>query len=88
MEPYRAKHVKDIALEFAKEGIHIHRKILEVGLEFIGGLALGGNSKCMKMLIAFKELIQDYSVPSDKVLRNELAATIRKHEDFLYAVFC
>ena len=83
LEPYKEKYVKDIAIEFEESGIKIHRKILEVGLEFIGGLALGGNSKCIKMLLAFKELIQEYSVPSTKILRNELISIIKKHEEFL-----
>ena len=53
-------------------------------MEFVGGLAMGGNSKCIKMLLAFKELISDFPVSTQKVLRNELVGAIRKHEDFLY----
>jgi len=69
---------------FKKGGLQIHRKIMEVGIEFIEGYTLGGNSKCIKMLNAFKELIFDSHIAEDKVLMYELVSIVKCHENFLY----
>jgi translation initiation factor eIF-2B subunit delta len=55
-----------------------------VGLNFISNVALGSNTKCIKMLTAFKEVVNDYMVPSDRAFRTELDSVIRTHEAFLY----
>lgn len=60
--------------------------MLQVGEEFISGLSLGGNPKAIKMLLAFKNVIIDYDKPAGKVLRNDLAITLKKYEEFLYLI--
>jgi hypothetical protein len=54
-----------------------------VGEDFINGIALGGNSKTVRMLLAFKSFIQDYQKPQEKVLRDGLAPVLSKYEEFL-----
>ncbi len=53
-------------------------------MEFIGGLALGGNSKCIKMLQAFQQFIEDYPMPADKMWQEDLVHTVWQYEEFLY----
>lgn len=54
-----------------------------MGLGFISSISMGSNLKCIKMLAAFKEVIQDHIVPPDRAFRTELDEVIRTHEAFL-----
>jgi len=56
-------------------------------LNFISNIALGSSIKCIKMLTAFKEVINDHIIPSDRAFRAELDSVIRTHEAFLYSLY-
>jgi translation initiation factor eIF-2B subunit delta len=50
----------------------IHPAILKLGLKYEARLICGANARCVAMLIAFKEVINDYSTPPNKMLSWDL----------------
>ncbi|XP_042519952.1 translation initiation factor eIF-2B subunit delta-like isoform X2 [Macadamia integrifolia] len=60
----------------------MHPAIYKVGLQYLAGDISGGNSRCIAMLQAFKETIQDYSTPPEKSLNRDLTAKIGSYVSF------
>jgi translation initiation factor eIF-2B subunit delta len=55
----------------------------QVGLQYLSGAISGGNARCIAMLLAFREAINDYSTPAGKTLDRDLPAKISSYVSFL-----
>ncbi|KAK9996393.1 hypothetical protein SO802_021079 [Lithocarpus litseifolius] len=60
----------------------VHPAIYKVGLQYLAGDISGGNARCIAMLQAFKEAIEDYSTPQEKTLVRDLTAKISSYVSF------
>ncbi|CAA3002479.1 translation initiation factor eIF-2B subunit delta [Olea europaea subsp. europaea] len=60
----------------------VHPSIYKVGLRFLTGDISGGNARCIAMLQAFQESIEDYSTPLDKELTRDLPTKINGYVSF------
>ena len=56
--------------------------LCQVGLQYLAGDISGGNARCIAMLQAFKEAIEDYSTPQEKTLARDLTAKISSYVSF------
>ncbi|CAI9110001.1 OLC1v1009953C2 [Oldenlandia corymbosa var. corymbosa] len=61
----------------------VHPAVYKVGLRYLAGDISGGNARCIAMLQAFRESIQDYTTPPEKVLVRDLTAKINSYVSFL-----
>lgn len=61
----------------------IHPVIIKLGLQYAEGVICGSNARCLAMLAAFKQVIQDYTTPPQKELSRDLEATIKPYISFL-----
>ncbi|KAA8541161.1 hypothetical protein F0562_025093 [Nyssa sinensis] len=61
----------------------MHPAVYKVGIQYLAGDMLGGNSRCIAMLQAFQEAIKDYSTPPEKTLTRDLTAKINSFVSFL-----
>lgn len=52
-------------------------------MQYLTGDVMGGNARCMAMLLAFRDAIKDYSTPSEKTLVRDLTAKIGSYVSFL-----
>ncbi|GAQ79038.1 eukaryotic translation initiation factor eIF-2B delta subunit [Klebsormidium nitens] len=62
---------------------HPHPAVYQVGLRYLTGDIVGANARCVAMLLAFAEMIRDYSTPPQKTLVRDLTAKINSHVQFL-----
>eukprot|EP00891_Asterochloris_glomerata_P001719 jgi/Astpho2/1719/Aster-x1026 len=60
-----------------------HPAVFELGLKFADGTIRGANARCLAMLAAFKQLIQDSKLPSGKTLSKDLLAQLNANIQFL-----
>lgn len=68
---------------FHSDPMHPHPAVYQVGLQYLTGEIVGGNARCVAMLLAFCEVIKDYSTPKEKTLIRDLTAKINSHVSFL-----
>ncbi|XP_037492112.1 translation initiation factor eIF-2B subunit delta isoform X2 [Jatropha curcas] len=61
----------------------MHPAVYKVGLQYLSGDICGGNARCIAMLLAFQEVIKDYSIPLEKTLVRDLTAKIGSYVSFL-----
>ncbi|KAL2935512.1 Translation initiation factor eIF-2B subunit delta [Bienertia sinuspersici] len=61
----------------------VHPAVYTVGLQYISGNISGSNARCIAMLSAFKEAIEDYHTPPDKIITRDLTARISSYVSFL-----
>jgi len=61
----------------------MHPSVYKVGLQYLSGDISGGNDRCIAMLLAFREAINDYSTPAEKILSRDLTAKISSYVSFL-----
>ncbi|XP_002521202.2 translation initiation factor eIF-2B subunit delta isoform X2 [Ricinus communis] len=61
----------------------MHPAVYKVGLQYLSGDVCGGNARCIAMLQAFQEVINDYSTPPEKTLVRDLTAKIGSYVSFL-----
>ncbi|KAL1209203.1 hypothetical protein V5N11_015955 [Cardamine amara subsp. amara] len=61
----------------------IHHAVYKVGLLHLAGDISGDNARCIAMLQAFQEAIQDYTTPPKKDLTMDLTAKINGYVSFL-----
>ncbi|KAI8528719.1 hypothetical protein RHMOL_Rhmol12G0169200 [Rhododendron molle] len=61
----------------------VHSAVYKVGLQCLAGDISGGNDRCITMLHAFREAIEDYSTPPEKTLARDLTARINSYVSFL-----
>lgn len=52
-------------------------------MQYLSGDLCGGNARCIAMLLAFQEVIKDYSTPPEKTLVRDLTAKIGSYVSFL-----
>lgn len=57
--------------------------LFQVGLQYLSGDIHGGNARCIAMLLAFREAINDYSTPPKKSLVRDLTAKVSSYVSFL-----
>lgn len=60
----------------------MHPSIYKVGLQYLSGDISGGNARCVAMLLSFKEAINDYSTPPEKMFVRDLTAKISSYVSF------
>ncbi|KAL3687579.1 hypothetical protein R1sor_013888 [Riccia sorocarpa] len=68
---------------FHDEAMHPHPAVYKVGLQYLTGELVGGNARCMAMLLAFRDMIHDYSTPPEKLLIRDLTQKINSNVSFL-----
>ncbi|CAG7896786.1 unnamed protein product [Brassica rapa] len=61
----------------------IHHAVYKVGLQHLAGDISGDNARCIAMLHAFQEAINDYTTPPMKDLTMDLTAKINGYVSFL-----
>jgi len=61
----------------------IHPAIVKLGLQYAAGIITGSNSRCIALLCAFKQVINDYVTPPSKELSRDLESTIKPCISFL-----
>ncbi|XP_042402030.1 translation initiation factor eIF-2B subunit delta-like [Zingiber officinale] len=61
----------------------VHPSVYKVGLHYLSGKISGGNARCIAMLLAFKEAINDYSTPPEKAFGRDLTTKISSYISFL-----
>ena len=54
----------------------------QVGLQYLAGDVFGGNARCITMLQAFREAINDYCTPAEKTLARDLTAKINSYVSY------
>ncbi|KAI9001652.1 hypothetical protein BC832DRAFT_135283 [Gaertneriomyces semiglobifer] len=69
-----------------KKQENIHPLVLTLGLRFANMTIAGGNARCVAMLLAFKQVITDYSTPVGTSLPRHLPTIINKQVDFLTTI--
>ncbi|XP_030467279.2 uncharacterized protein LOC115686189 isoform X2 [Syzygium oleosum] len=60
----------------------MHPAVYKVGLHYLYGDVCGGNARCIAMLKAFQEVINEYSTPPEKTLSRDLTAKISSYVSF------
>ncbi|KAJ3257930.1 Eukaryotic translation initiation factor 2B, subunit 4 delta, 67kDa [Boothiomyces macroporosus] len=61
----------------------IHPAVISLGVQYANGTIVGGNARCMAMLLAFSKVISDYQTPPDSTLSRHLITYISKQIDFI-----
>uniref|UniRef100_A0A7C9DAV3 Translation initiation factor eIF2B subunit delta n=2 Tax=Opuntia streptacantha TaxID=393608 RepID=A0A7C9DAV3_OPUST len=61
----------------------VHPAVYKVGVQYLAGNVTGSNARCIAMLHAFKEAIEDYHTPPDKTLIRDLTARLSSYISFL-----
>ncbi|XP_047145211.1 translation initiation factor eIF2B subunit delta isoform X1 [Hydra vulgaris] len=61
----------------------IHPVIIKLGLQYAKGIISGSNARCIALLYAFKQVINDYTVPPSKELARDLEMKIKPCISFL-----
>ncbi|XP_019104612.2 uncharacterized protein LOC104892066 isoform X2 [Beta vulgaris subsp. vulgaris] len=61
----------------------VHPAVHKVGLQYLTGNICGSNARCIMMLYAFREAIEDYHTPADKFLSRDLTARISGYVSYL-----
>lgn len=56
---------------------------LQVGLQYLTGDIVGGNARCVAMLMALRSMIIDYETPLEKTLVRDLVTRTNNHVNFL-----
>lgn len=57
--------------------------LLQVGLQYLTGEIVGGNARCVAMLMALRSMILDYNTPSEKTLPRDLVSRTNNNVNFL-----
>ncbi|PSR96566.1 Translation initiation factor eIF-2B subunit delta like [Actinidia chinensis var. chinensis] len=60
----------------------MHPAVYKVGLQYLAGDVFGGNARCIAMLQAFREAINDYCTPAEKTLARDLTAKINSYVSY------
>jgi len=61
----------------------IHPAIVKLGLQYAAGIISGSNARCIALLCAFKQVINDYVTPQSKELSRDLDSKIKPCISFL-----
>jgi len=68
---------------FQDDASHPHPAVYQVGLQFLAGDIVGGNARCVAMLMALRSMILDYETPPEKTLVRDLVSRTNNHVNFL-----
>ncbi|KAK9787471.1 hypothetical protein WJX73_001396 [Symbiochloris irregularis] len=82
LPPYKSVTLDKLLLE-SEAASKVHPAVLRLGLKYAGGAVVGANARCLAMLRAFSEVIEDYATPEGKVLSRDLAAQLNTAIQFL-----
>nr|XP_033793139.1 translation initiation factor eIF-2B subunit delta isoform X2 [Geotrypetes seraphini] len=61
----------------------IHPAVVQLGLQYSEGIITGSNSRCIALLRALKQVIQDYSTPPNEELSRDLVNKLDPYISFL-----
>uniref|UniRef100_A0A4X2LS82 Translation initiation factor eIF2B subunit delta n=1 Tax=Vombatus ursinus TaxID=29139 RepID=A0A4X2LS82_VOMUR len=61
----------------------IHPAVVRLGLQYSQGLISGSNARCMALLRAFQQVIQDYTTPPNEELSRDLVNKLKPYISFL-----
>ncbi|KAL8124148.1 hypothetical protein AgCh_011963 [Apium graveolens] len=78
----RGTQLPDLETKFFQSD-HIHPAVYKAGLQYLSGDIIGGNARCIAMLQAFQEALEDYSAPSEKSITRDLIIKINGYISFL-----
>jgi translation initiation factor eIF-2B subunit delta len=67
---------------FHDDTMQPHPAVYQVGLQYLTGEIVGGNARCIAMLMALRSMILDYSTPAEKTLVRDLMARINNNVNF------
>ena len=62
---------------------NIHRSVLRLGLQMAEGVITGSNARVVAMLLAFQDVIRDFTCPPAKVLSRELETCLKYQIQYL-----
>lgn len=68
---------------FQDDAMHPHPAVYQVGLQYLTGDIVGGNARCVAMLMALRSMIIDYETPPEKTLVRDLVTRTNNHVNFL-----
>ncbi|XP_028927669.1 translation initiation factor eIF-2B subunit delta isoform X1 [Ornithorhynchus anatinus] len=61
----------------------IHPAVVRLGLQYSQGLISGSNARCIALLRAFQQVIQDYTTPPNEELSRDLVNKLKPYISFL-----
>ncbi|KAM5143213.1 translation initiation factor eIF2B subunit delta isoform 3-T3 [Callospermophilus lateralis] len=61
----------------------IHPAMVRLGLQYSQGLVSGSNARCIALLRAFQQVIQDYTTPPNEELSRDLVNKLKPYISFL-----
>ncbi|XP_068928187.1 translation initiation factor eIF2B subunit delta [Petaurus breviceps papuanus] len=61
----------------------IHPAVVRLGLQYSQGLISGSNARCIALLRAFQQVIQDYTTPPNEELSRDLVNKLKLYISFL-----
>ncbi|XP_056669175.1 translation initiation factor eIF-2B subunit delta isoform X3 [Monodelphis domestica] len=61
----------------------IHPAVVRLGLQYSQGLISGSNARCISLLRAFQQVIQDYTTPPNEELSRDLVNKLKRCISFL-----
>ncbi|XP_006835258.1 PREDICTED: translation initiation factor eIF-2B subunit delta isoform X2 [Chrysochloris asiatica] len=61
----------------------IHPAMVQLGLQYSQGLVSGSNARCIALLHALKQVIQDYTTPPNEELSRDLVNKLKPYISFL-----
>ena len=64
-------------------GSHIHPSIMTLGLQFAEGNVVGSNARCVALMKALKDFIEDYTTPESSELDRDLNDKLKPQITFL-----
>ncbi|CAM6039341.1 unnamed protein product [Sphagnum compactum] len=67
---------------FHDDTMQPHPAVYQVGLQYLTGEIVGGNARCIAMLMALRSMILDYTTPAEKTLVRDLMARINNNVNF------
>lgn len=80
---YEREQSLSLKLKVGFSSEEIHPAILRLGLQYAAGTISGGNARCVAMLTALKQYIEDYTTPPSKLLRDDLLSKLKPIIRFL-----
>eukprot|EP00898_Chlorokybus_atmophyticus_P007106 jgi/Chlat1/7397/Chrsp6S07425 len=83
MPQYDREALLSSLLEVGFASSQLHPAVTQLGLRFAEGLITGSNERCIAMLKTFRQVIEDYTTPSEKTLARDLTARFNAIIQFL-----
>lgn len=74
---------KHIAQQISQSNLRVHPAILRLGVQYAEKIVVGGNARCVALLAAVKQLIQDYVRPSQADFTRGLESSLKEAVAYL-----